>query len=64
MIMVQENHTVDSYFRGLAPWGANVVSDRPLIPNPPPQPPFSASYPPHHRQAYFDWLTKGTAEQG
>lgn len=63
VIMVQENHTTDNYFRGLAPWGANVVTDHAICPNPPPQPPFSAYYPNHNRQAYFDWLTKGTAEQ-
>lgn len=62
VIMVQENHTVDNYFRGLAPWGANVATDWPRAENPPPQPPFSAYYPPHDRRAYFDWLTKGTAE--
>lgn len=62
VIMVQENHTTDNYFRGLAPWGANVATDWPICPNPPPQPPFSAYYPPHHRRAYFDWLTNHTAE--
>ncbi len=62
VIMVQENHTVDSYFRGLAPWGANVATGWPIAKNPPPQPPFSAYYPPHDRKAYFEWLTKGTAE--
>lgn len=62
VIFVQENHTTDNYFRGLAPWGANVVTDWPTCANPPPQPPFSAYYPPHHRRAYFDWLTQHTAE--
>jgi hypothetical protein len=62
--MIQENHTIDNYFRGLAPWGANVITGRPTLKNPPPQPPFSAGYPPHHRRAYFDWLMNGTAEQG
>jgi hypothetical protein len=62
VVFVQENHTTDSYFRGLAPWGANVATDWPICADPPPQPPFSAYYPPHHRHAYFDWLTKGTAE--
>ena len=62
VIIVQENHTTDNYFRGLAPWGANVVTGWPTVKNPPPQPPFSAYYPPHDRHAYFDWLTKGTAE--
>ena len=62
VIFVQENHTTDNYFRGLAPWGGNVATDWPTCQNPPPQPPFSAYYPPHHRRAYFDWLTKQTAE--
>lgn len=62
IILVQENHTTDNYFRGLAPWGANVVTDWPTSPDPPPQPPFSAFYPPHHRGAYFDWLTTGKSE--
>jgi len=39
-----------------------VATDWPIARNPPPQPPFSAYYPPHDRRAYFDWLTKGTAE--
>ncbi len=51
VIMVQENHTADNYFRGLAPYGGAVVSDWPLTPNPP------ASDPAHDRQAYFKWLT-------
>lgn len=51
VIMVQENHTVDNYFRGLAPYGANVVTDWPLSPNPP------ARDQSHDRHAYFDWLT-------
>ena len=51
VIMVQENHTVDSYFRGLAPYGGNVATDWPIAQNPPP------SDPPHSRRAYFDWLT-------
>ncbi len=55
VIMIQENHTVDSYFRSLAPWGANVATDWPIAPNPP------ASDPPHDRSAYFQWLTEGTA---
>jgi Phosphoesterase family len=63
VVFVQENHTTDNYFRGLAPWGANVETTWTLRPDPPPQPPFSAYYPPHHRKAYFDWLTNGTAEQ-
>ncbi|MBV9192838.1 MAG: hypothetical protein JO168_01755 [Solirubrobacterales bacterium] len=51
LIMVQENHTVDSYFRGLAPYGGNVASDWPIAQNPPPRDP------PHDRTAYFKWLT-------
>lgn len=63
VIMVQENHTTDNYFRGLAPWGANIAAGWRTCRNPPPQPPFSAYYPPHHRHAYFEWLTNHTAEQ-
>jgi Phosphoesterase family len=62
VIIVQENHTTDNYFRALAPWGANVATGWTLCPNPPPQPPFSAYYPAHDRHAYFQWLTKHTAE--
>jgi len=62
VIIIQENHTTDNYFRGLAPWGANVATDGPICPNPPPRPKFSAFYPPHDRRAYFAWLTNGTAE--
>lgn len=51
VVMVQENHTVDSYFRGLAPYGGNVATGWPTATNPP------ASDPPHDRQAYFEWLT-------
>jgi phospholipase C len=57
VVFVQENHTVDNYFRGLAPYGANVVTDRPTSPNPPP------SDNPHDRRAYFRWLTQGTANR-
>jgi hypothetical protein len=49
--MVQENHTVDNYFRGLAPYGANVVTDWPVSANPP------SGDPAHDRRAYYDWLT-------
>jgi hypothetical protein len=62
VIMVQENHTTDNYFAGLAPWGANVATGWPPYPQPPPTPPYSASYPPHERRAYFDWLTAGEAD--
>jgi hypothetical protein len=51
VVMVQENHTTDNYFRGLAPYGAAVAGDWPLSSNPP------AKDPPHDRHAYFDWLT-------
>ncbi len=63
IVMVQENHTTDNYFAGLAPWGANVATGWPPCPNPPPSPPYSAFYPPHHRRAYFDWLTAGKADR-
>src|SRR3974390_2586927 len=53
VIMIQENHTTDNYFRGLAPWGAKVVTNLRTCPNPAPTPPFSVFYPPHHRRAYF-----------
>jgi phospholipase C len=55
LILVQENHTVDNYFRSLAPYGANVAGDWPLSPNPP------AKDQPHDRKAYFAWLTSGIA---
>jgi hypothetical protein len=56
VIMVQENHTTDNYFRGLAPFGGAVVSDWPIAANPP------AADQPHDRHAYFEWLTgAGTA---
>ena len=51
VIMVQENHTTDNYFRGLAPYGAAVATDWPIGANPP------ASDNPHDRKAYFEWLT-------
>jgi hypothetical protein len=54
IIMVQENHTVDSYFRGLAPYGGNVATDWPLATNPP------ASDPSHDRNAYYRWLTEAS----
>jgi hypothetical protein len=62
VVMVQENHTTDNYFGGLHAWGANVASNWPPYPQPPPTPPYSAYYPPHHRKAYFDWLTTGKAD--
>jgi hypothetical protein len=51
VIMVQENHTTDNYFRGLAPYGGAVAGDWPLSPNPP------ARDQVHDRHAYFEWLT-------
>ena len=51
VIMVQENHTTDNYFRALAPYGAAVATDWPTAANPP------AADNPHDRQAYFEWLT-------
>jgi phospholipase C len=51
VIMVQENHTTDNYFRGLAPYGAAVATDWPIAANPP------ANDNPHDRKAYFEWLT-------
>jgi hypothetical protein len=50
VVMVQENHTTDNYFRGLAPYGANVAPDWPVQANPP------ASDQPHDRYAYYRWL--------
>src|SRR4051812_29151444 len=55
VVMVQENHTTDNYFRALAPYGADVATGWPTSPNPPP------GDQPHDRRAYFDWLTEGTA---
>ena len=51
VIMVQENHTTDNYFRSMAVYGANVAADWPISPSPP------ASDQPHDRHAYFRWLT-------
>jgi hypothetical protein len=51
VIMVQENHTVDNYFRSLAPWGANVASGWPVAANPLP------NDLPHDRRSYFRWLS-------
>jgi hypothetical protein len=48
--MVQENHTTDNYFRGLAPWGANVATNGPIEPNPP------TGDPQHDRRHYYEWL--------
>ena len=51
VVIVQENHTTDNYFRSLAAWGANVATDWPITPNPP------AKDQPHDRHAYFKWLS-------
>ncbi|HEX3541083.1 MAG TPA: alkaline phosphatase family protein [Acidimicrobiales bacterium] len=51
VIMVQENHTTDNYFSGLAPYGANVATGWPVAANPP------AKDQSHDRHAYFNWLT-------
>ena len=32
VVIVQENHTTDHYFGGLAPWGANVATGWPPYP--------------------------------
>ena len=50
VIMVQENHTTDNYFAGLAPWGANVATGWTAEPNPP------VHNPRHARRDYFNWL--------
>ena len=51
VILVQENHTTDNYFRSLGAYGANVATDWPLAPGP------SVNDQAHHRHAYFDWWT-------
>jgi hypothetical protein len=51
VVLVQENHTTDNYFRSMAAYGANVAADWPLSANPP------AHDQPHDRHAYFQWLT-------
>ena len=51
VIIVQENHTVDNYFRALAPYGANIATGWPQSPNPP------AKDQAHDRHAYYEWLT-------
>jgi phospholipase C len=30
VVLVQENHTMDNYFAGLAPWGVNVAAGWPV----------------------------------
>jgi hypothetical protein len=53
VILVQENHTTDNYFRAMAAYGANVAAGWPLSPNPP------VRDQPHDRHSYFEWLTRG-----
>jgi hypothetical protein len=55
VVFVQENHTTDNYFRGMAPYGARVASHRRISPNPP------HHDHPHDRRAYFHWLKTGRA---
>src|SRR3954454_13358042 len=55
VVFVQENHTTDNYFRGMAPYGARVASHWRVSPNPP------QSDHPHDRRAYFHWLQTGRA---
>ncbi|MGV9295950.1 alkaline phosphatase family protein [Amycolatopsis sp. NPDC003676] len=52
VVLVQENHTTDNYFRSMAAFGANVATGWPVSPNPP------KSDQPHDRKAYYRWLTK------
>jgi hypothetical protein len=52
VILVQENHTVDNYFRSMAAYGADVATGWPTAPNPP------AADQPHDRHAYYRWLTR------
>jgi Phosphoesterase family len=51
IIMVQENHTTDNYFRGMAGYGANVAQGWPTAPIP------ATHDPSHTRMSYFEWLT-------
>ena len=57
IVVVQENHTTDNYFRPLRAYGVNVVTGWPTTPNPP------SHDPPHGRTAYSNWLTGGKAER-
>ena len=50
VVFVQENHTTDNYFRSMRAWGANVVDDWPIQPNPP------LKDHAHNRAAYAKWL--------
>jgi hypothetical protein len=51
VIIVQENHTTDNYFRSMAAYGGNVATGWPTAPNPP------TADQSHDRHAYWQWLT-------
>ncbi|MBV9578566.1 MAG: hypothetical protein JO057_08255 [Chloroflexi bacterium] len=51
VILVQENHTTDNYFRSMSMHGANVATGWPTAANPP------AADQAHDRHAYWQWLT-------
>jgi phospholipase C len=51
VIIVQENHTTDNYFRSMTAYGANVATGWPTAANPP------TGDQPHDRHAYWRWLT-------
>lgn len=51
VIIVQENHTTDNYFRSMAAYGANVATGWPTASNPP------THDQSHDRHAYYRWLT-------
>src|SRR5690348_3085708 len=51
VIIIQENHTTDNYFRSMAAYGANVATGWPTAPNPP------TNDQAHDRHAYWQWLT-------
>jgi len=51
VIIVQENHTTDNYFRSMAAYGANVATGWPTAANP------LTGDPLHDRHAYWRWLT-------
>jgi hypothetical protein len=56
VVLIQENHTTDNYFSGLADYGVNVATGWPVQANPP------AKDQPHDRAAYYKWLSgQGTA---
>lgn len=57
VIMVQENHTTDNYFKSMAAYGANIATGWPTAANPP------ASDQPHDRHAWYKWFTKSSTGQ-